>query len=98
MLLSVNGYLAITPPVFTKIEADVSGGIARIQQRVELREENLVFGYKFKDTLVSPGDKVIVRGDAGLKAWAKTVYRLGSGPEFVLCPETDVVGFQTRNV
>ena len=92
--MTVNGYLAITPPEFHKIEAEVKNGVVRVAQRVELREETLVFGYTTKNIKAREGDKVIIRGDSGLKPWAKAVYRLGEGTPFVLCPESDIVGFR----
>ena len=94
MRLTINGHLAIQQPEFKKIEAEIQGGIARITQRIDVIDVPLVMGFVTKDSRTfNPGDKVLLRGDAGLQPWAKQVFRTSDGQNFVLCPESQVIGF-----
>ena len=93
-----NGEIAITQPVFRKIEAEMQGGIARISQRVTVIEAAVVMGYELKSALLKPGDSVILRADAGLQPWAKQVFTLNDSISFVLCPESAIIGYKVNNV
>lgn len=87
-----KGYVAIEQPIFTKIEAEMQGGIARIAQRVHLIEQKVVLGYDSETLKLSAGDNVILKADAGLQTWAKTVHTLGD-KTFVLVPEDQILGY-----
>lgn len=93
MLGTKKGEIAIEQPTFTKIEADVQGGIARIAQRAAVIEAKLVMSYMINDVWLHPGDKVIIRADSGLQPWAKNLFVLG-GLSFVLCPESAIIGYR----
>jgi hypothetical protein len=92
-----KGQLAIKQPDFTKIEAQVKGGIALISQRINLIEVPLLMDYELDGTkLKAKETMIILRGDAGVQPWAKQVFSLVSSEEsFVLCPESQVIGFRT---
>ena len=90
---SIKGRLAITPPVFQKIEQKVVNGFATISQRTDVIEVDLIMDYQLDgNTLLVGRDKIILRGDAGIKQWAKEKLYI-DGKEFVLCPEGEVLGF-----
>jgi hypothetical protein len=96
-LNTLKGNLAIKQPEFKKIEAQVSGGVAMISQRVNLIEVQLVMDYEVNGIKLRGGvDKVILRGDAGVQPWAKQKLALGVH-EFVLCPESQVIGYARYN-
>jgi hypothetical protein len=94
-LQSKTGMLAIKQPQFIKPDAQLRGGIALISQRTETILAELVMDYTLPDgTRLNAGkDKVILRGDAGLNAWAKKIYSLGD-KEYVLCPDNEVLGYE----
>lgn len=91
MATSLKGQIAIKQPVFTKIEVELQGGLAINSNRINLIEAEVVMGYDYNGVKLKIGDKVILKGDAGLAQWAKQklVYK---GLEFVLCPESAVLG------
>lgn len=94
MKKTINGHVAIQQPEFKKIEAEIQGGIARITQRIDIIEVPLVMGFMTKDSeTYRPGDAALLRGDAGLQPWAKQVFRTSDGVNFVLCPESQIIGF-----
>lgn len=96
MLGTKKGELAIVQPEFKKVEVEVVGGIARAVARVEIIEAKLVMNYKLDGEPLKPGDGILLRADSGLKAWAKNLFRLSDGTLFVLCPESEVIGFKTN--
>lgn len=94
-----KGLLAVKVPKFERLESKIHGGdksapaFATIANRTDLIELDLVMDYEIDGTLLHAGrDKVLVKGDAGLQMWAKTVYSVG-GTEFAFCPEQSVLGF-----
>ena len=88
-----NGQLAITPPEFTKIEVQSTGGFATVLQRTDVVEVDLVMGYTLNGKKLSPGThQIILRGDAGLQVWAKNKLYINN-TVFVLCPEADILGY-----
>lgn len=93
-----KGTLAIAQPEFKKIEAQMKGGIALISQRMNLIEVPLLMDYEMDGTrLYAANTKILLRADAGLQSWAKQVFSLGEGGlEFVLCPESQVIGYRTH--
>ncbi len=97
MLGTKQGQLAIKQPEFKKIEIEQTGGLARAVARIELIEIELVMRYKLADVILNPGDKVLLRGDAGGNRWAQQLYRLNDGTPFVLCPEDQVLGYSTKD-
>jgi hypothetical protein len=97
-LNTTKGMIGIVRPEFVRMEIEVQGGIARVSQRIELTEAKLVLGYDIGDVQLNPGDTVILRGDAGLQQWAKTEYRLPGANPFVLCPETQILGYRKQDV
>jgi hypothetical protein len=93
---SQKGYLAIKQPQFKKIEAAVRGGLAVAAQRTEMISVPLVMSYDLNGKTISPQfHEVILRGDSGLASWAKQIYVFG-GEEFVLCPESSVIGIAAK--
>ena len=87
-----KGFVAIRQPEFKKIETNIRGGIATIAQRSELIAADLVMRYTFEDSILDPAmHKILLKGDAGLHPWAKQVYSF-NGMEFVLCPESSIIG------
>lgn len=96
MLGTKRGELAIKQPEFKKIEVDVQGGIARAVARVEVIEVDLLMEYELSGAYLKPGDKILLKGDAGLSGWAKNLYRLNDGVTFVLCPESQVIGYRRQ--
>lgn len=88
-LFTKEGHLAIQLPPANKIEAQMMGGMAINKQKHDLMKVALVMAYpKFA---INAGDSIIIRADSGFKSWAREVYVI-EGSEFVLCPESDVIG------
>ena|SRR5271157_4241097 len=95
--LSKKGELAVSKPIFRKIEAKLEGGLATIAQRTDVIAINLMMDYEFNGQLLKAGKtKVIVKGDAGLSTWAK-VTNIYNGVEFVLCPEGAIIGVEIED-
>lgn len=93
---SKSGYLAIKQPQFKKIESTMKGGLAIASQRQEMISVPLVMSYVLDGRVISPAyHEVVLRGDSGLAAWAKQVY-IFNGEEFVLCPETAIIGVAAK--
>lgn len=99
--VSKKGQLAIKQPEFKGIEQKMDGGLARIAQRTDLLYAELLMGVELDGKQLQPSKEeriyIILRGTAGLPAWARQVYTL-DGTEFVLCPENEVVGYTIRPV
>lgn len=100
MVFSKKGELAITPVTASKIEIDPGTGFARAKNRTQVVMANLVFSYEYNNRIYKGGSaKVILKGSAPLAAWAKQVYEFSETPgitdsqSFVLCPESEVIGF-----
>jgi hypothetical protein len=92
--VSKKGYLAVKQPEFKKIEATIKGGVALISQRIDLIKTDLVMDYEIDGLVLKANkDKILLRGDSGLQPWAKQVLNT-EGLEFVLCPETNVIGYE----
>ena len=90
---SNKGMVAIQPPLFTQIETRNNGGFTTISQRTDVIEVPLIMGHILNGVELIPGmHSVIVKGDAGLQAWAKARHFLGS-IEFVFCPESEILGY-----
>jgi len=96
MLATRKGFLAIIPPEFKKIEAEIVSGIARIQQRTTVQEAVLVMDGLVGDVTLKAGSTIILSGEAGMAPWAKKVYNLPDGQVFALCPENDVIGYRIK--
>lgn len=76
----------------------MKGGLALISQRTETIVADLVMDYKYGDHFLEAGrERVILRGEAGLTAWAKKIFSL-DGTEYVLCPESEVIGFVIKGI
>ena len=86
-----EGFLAIQLPPANKIEAQMMGGLAVNRQKHDLTKATLLMDYPKFD--VHAGDSAILRGDSGFKAWAREIFIM-DGAEFVLCPESDIIGFE----
>lgn len=84
---TINKKIAVIPPVYEKIEAEIVGGFATISQKTRVVECDLVFSFELPDgTKIYPGkNKVLVSGDAGLQAWSTNILSL-DGKEFALLP------------
>ena len=96
-MISKKGYFAIKQPEFKKIEANIVGGVARISQRDDVILYQMVMDGEYSGTMYKKGDSLMLTGEAGLKPWAKKIYNL-DGMEFVLVPETEVLGFKKAAV
>jgi hypothetical protein len=92
-----KGNLAIKQPIFRKVDAEVIGGLARISQRTALIECELVLSYDMDGSRLKSGDVVMLAADSGLQAWAQKIYVQPDGTQFVLCPETSVIGFKSSD-
>ena len=93
MIFSYKGTLAVQQPKFTKIETRISSGFAVNSNRADLIELDLIMDYDLNGVqLIAGTDKVLIRGDSGLAAWAKAVYEY-EGKAFVLMPETSILGY-----
>jgi hypothetical protein len=93
---SQKGFLAIKQPQFKKIEAAVRGGLAVAAQRTEMISVPLIMSYELNGKTINPREhEIILRGDSGLASWAKQIYVFGEA-EFVLCPESAVIGIATK--
>ena len=93
--VSKKGTLAIAQPEFKKIEAEMKGGLAIISQRVRLIETPLIMDYEFDGKLLKASNTLIIlRGDAGAQPWARQIFDLKDAAPFVLCPESQVLGYR----
>lgn len=88
---TVGRQIAIKQPLFEKIDAQVKNGFAFNGNRMNLVESEVVLGGTVDGQQVYPGDKVLLRGDAGTAAWARQLF-VFQGQEFVFCPETAILG------
>lgn len=88
---------AIEPVVYNKPDSKVEGGFARIAQKVEAAAAILVMDFHDKETdmLWRKGSRVILRGDAGVQPWNKSVLEY-KGQRFVLCPADQIIGFEPQ--
>lgn len=94
MIFSKKGELAIKPIHSSKVEIDPGTGFARAKARTKVIYADLMFAYEYNGKIFEPGKaKIILPGEASLKPWAKKEYETLSGESFVICPESDVVGF-----
>ena len=99
MIFSKRGELAISPVSASKIEIDPGTGFARAKVRTQVVLADLVFSYEYNGKTYEGGkSKVILRGSAPMSAWAKQIYEMpdyfaNKTQTFVLCPESEVVGF-----
>jgi hypothetical protein len=92
---STNKELIVKKIAYNGVESEMQGGIAVASQRYRLAETTLLVGYKLPDgTVLSRGDKVMIRGASVLKPWAKNTLVLPSNEEGVALPEAEVVAYQ----
>jgi hypothetical protein len=89
---TTRGSIAIAQPVFHKVEAEMKGGFAVNASRTALVEAEVLLDYRSEHLSLCRGDKVLLRGSAGLHPWAKDKMAWGK-LEFVLCPESAVVAY-----
>ena len=94
ILATKKGNVGIKQPVFRKLEAEVSGGLARISQRHALIEAELVLGYDMDGVWLNPGDFILLPGDSAQQQWSANQYVQPDGLTFVLCPEALVLGYK----
>jgi hypothetical protein len=87
-----EGYLAVQPPTFKKIEAQVTGGIAIAGQKREVIKVKALMDYPKMN--VNAGDQIIIAGDSGLQPWAKAVFSMYGMDDFVVMPEGAVIGVE----
>lgn len=92
-MVSKKGYVAIKQPIFKKIETTITGGIARVSMREDVILSEMVMDAQYDGKTYLKGDKILITADAGTKPWAKKAYSLDD-MEFVLCPETEILGFK----
>lgn len=89
-----GNFIAIEPPVHSKVEAEIVGGIAITAQRINLIKQKV----KLAQTALSlvPGDEVIIQADIVLEPWAKRVFNL-NGVSFVLIPIDRIIGYSKKD-
>ncbi|RLF66583.1 MAG: hypothetical protein DRN30_01870 [Thermoplasmata archaeon] len=95
-------FVAIEPIVFSKVESKVEGGFARIAQNVEVLTATLVMSYvevlgNTTAVHIAGESRPLLRGDAGLQPWNKQILEL-DGTRFVMCPQTDILGWEVNEV
>lgn len=98
MMQARKGQLAVKAPQFIKLEAKTHGdaAFATIANKTDLILVDLVLDYDLDGSHLHAGvDQVILQGDCGLQIWAKKSYNI-AGKEFVLCPESAVLGFSKK--
>jgi small nuclear ribonucleoprotein (snRNP)-like protein len=84
-IFTMNKLVACSPFPKLHVEKVVKRNFALIEQKVSLQELEVVFqGENF-----APGDRVFVRGDQVVQAWAKQTFTF-DGKEFILVPESAV--------
>ena len=96
MRFTLNGTVAIKQPTASKIDAQIKNGFAFNGNRTNLVMAEVVLSYSDSGLSLHPGDKVMLRGDAAWQPWAKATFVLGED-EFVLCPVSALVGFESSN-
>jgi hypothetical protein len=98
MLRSLKGTLAVSAPVFNKIESEAKGGLVLNASRINLMALDLYMDYDHNGLLLKAGQvKILIRQDSALQGWAKAVLKYGS-LEFVMCPEGVVQGFELKDI
>lgn len=96
-MVSVKQFVAIKPIVHNKLETKVTGGIAVISQRKDAIVAKMVMSYVDPDLgRIEAGSSVILPGDAALRQWNKIILTI-KGIEFVLCPLSEIIGFESGN-
>lgn len=94
---TINDRVAITPPQFSKIETEVIGGIARNQSRLGVSVCEVLMSCDKHNILT--GDRVILRGDAGVQSWAKQTFNMkteGGAIEFCLVPVGEILAVEHK--
>ena len=90
---TINGQVAISPIAAVKLEAEVKGGFATINQKHNLTVADLILDFGGNGSFYKAGDyKVLLKGDSAFTPWAKQVYE-HDGVKFVLAPIGSIVGF-----
>ena len=86
-------FVLIEPLKQEKVEAQVTGGIAVIRQKIQVVASSLIAEYKAENgEWYHAGSYVILAGDSYLKGWNKNVLNI-NGTDFVMCPANDIIGF-----
>lgn len=97
MIFSGHKQIAIRRPVVEKLEGKLDKGIARITQRINLVEAEVLMNHKLANgTALKPGDKIILRGDVIMQSWAQNVF-VYKDMEMVFCPEDLISGYNTSD-
>jgi hypothetical protein len=100
--VSGKGFVAIVPPVLNKADTEHRAGLALNTSRSQVIKADLVMDYLLQfasgnpQRVIAGTDKVIIRGDSGAKPWAKQIFNV-DGKDFVLCPESEILGFVREN-
>ena len=90
---TVNGVVAISPIAAVKLEAEIKGGFATINQKHNLTVADLVLDFGTTGSFYKAGDyKVLLKGECAFAPWAKQVYEQG-GVKFVLAPLGSIIAF-----
>ena len=84
---TMNKVVACTPYTAQAVKKVLKGGIAMIEQKVNLQELTVVLA---SDSGFTPGQKVFVRGDSAVQNWSKEVFTV-EGKDFILVPETAIM-------
>lgn len=98
MIEVVNRFVAVEPFQTTSVTASLKGGIAFIEQKVQLTKLKVVYPSMFvladgksSYKLVPNRDFIYVSSDQYVQPWAKRVLELEEGKPFVLVPYESVV-------
>lgn len=85
-----NGKVAVTPFVEKHLVVEVKNAFALGTTKLKLQKLTVVFGSSEVLDL-EPGDGVYVRADQVSLSWAKEVFDLGDGKQFILMPKESIL-------
>jgi hypothetical protein len=99
MITTANRFIATEPFPASHITGTTKGGLAFIDQKIQLTKLKVTYKSFFKqndrELFLLPGDYIYVAGDQYVQGWAKKVYELDEGKPFILTPYESVVFVET---
>lgn len=93
-MYSVGNFVAVVPPEYRKIETTNNNGFITIDQKTKSIEVEAVMHCPVLGITI--GDLVILKGDAGLRPWAKQIIET-NGVKYAMCPVAEVIGYIKGN-
>ena len=101
MITTANRFIATEPFPASHITGTTKGGLAFIDQKIQLTKLKVVYDSFFqqaaREMYLPPDSFVYVAGDQYVQGWAKRIYELEEGKPFILTPYESVVFVDTED-